>query len=102
MIVHAQWNEQSPVLDAGRYGHNELDDPKATLPLEYLRIEKHASVLEQYSENLEDAGLVSQAEVAEWQVGCCGANHACTSASVGCRHDVILSLLLHCVLCKEA
>ena len=51
-----------------RYGHNELEDPKATLPLTYGRIIAHPPVLQLYSEKLQEAGLVSQAEVNAWQV----------------------------------
>lgn len=51
-----------------RFGHNELDDPKATLPLTYGIIDSHPWVAEQYSERLQEAGLVTQEEVDTWQV----------------------------------
>lgn len=36
-----------------RNGHNELDDPRVTLPLTYSIITSHPTVLELYSKKLE-------------------------------------------------
>ncbi len=41
-----------------RHGHNEADDPAFTQPVMYAKIEKHASVLEQYTRRLIDDGVL--------------------------------------------
>ena len=41
-----------------RRGHNEADDPSATQPLMYEKISNHASVLNQYEENLIKEGIL--------------------------------------------
>jgi 2-oxoglutarate dehydrogenase E1 component len=38
-----------------RNGHNELDDPRVTLPLSYQLIEQHPTVLEIYARKLQVA-----------------------------------------------
>lgn len=58
-----------------RYGHNELEDPKATLPVSYNLVEKHPSVLQLYSQKLQDVGLVGSSDVDTLQVG-----HGCNIA----------------------
>lgn len=50
-----------------RHGHNELDEPSATLPLTYRSIAEHPRVLQLYSERLQSSGLVTAAEVEGWQ-----------------------------------
>ena len=42
-----------------RRGHNEADDPSATQPLMYEKISNHASVLNQYEENLIKEGILN-------------------------------------------
>lgn len=42
----------------GRHGHNELDDPQATLPLTYERIQEHPRVLDIYAARLSAQGLI--------------------------------------------
>ena len=50
-----------------RHGHNEQDEPSATMPLTYRRIAAHPRVLQLYSERLQASGLVTAAEVDSWQ-----------------------------------
>jgi 2-oxoglutarate dehydrogenase E1 component len=39
-----------------RNGHNELDDPRVTLPLSYQLIQQHPTVLELYARKLQVRG----------------------------------------------
>ena len=41
-----------------RHGHNELDEPSFTQPLTYAEIARHQCVLELYTKELIDAGVV--------------------------------------------
>jgi 2-oxoglutarate dehydrogenase E1 component len=43
-----------------RYGHNEGDDPSYTQPLMYKKIERHPTVLAQYSERLISEGVLTR------------------------------------------
>ena len=45
-------------IATGRHGHNELDDPQATLPLTYARIQAHPRVLDIYADRLQQGGLI--------------------------------------------
>ena len=51
-----------------RMGHNELDDPKITLPHSYTIIEQHLPVLELYAARLEAERIVSATELSGWKV----------------------------------
>ena len=46
-----------------RHGHQEVDEPRATQPIEYQLIDKHQGVHQLYSKQLIDAGLISQSDV---------------------------------------
>jgi 2-oxoglutarate dehydrogenase E1 component len=46
-----------------RFGHNETDEPAFTQPLMYDRIRKHPSVVEIYSKDLIEEGVVTAEEV---------------------------------------
>lgn len=50
-----RWHKDVVVDIVGyrRNGHNELDDPRVTLPLSYQIIEQHPTVLETYAKKLE-------------------------------------------------
>ncbi len=50
-----------------RHGHNEQDEPSATMPLTYQAVAAHPRVLQLYSERLQAAGAVTAAEVDDWQ-----------------------------------
>jgi 2-oxoglutarate dehydrogenase E1 component len=52
-----------------RNGHNELDDPRVTLPLTYSIIQHHPPVLETYSAKLQ-VGVMGVRQVVV--VGCGG------------------------------
>ena len=52
---------------ARRHGHNEQDEPSATMPLTYRAIAIHPRVLQLYSERLQAAGVVTAQEVDDWQ-----------------------------------
>ncbi|XP_065910011.1 2-oxoglutarate dehydrogenase complex component E1-like isoform X2 [Dysidea avara] len=66
--VAAEWRHKfrkDVVIDLVCYrrrGHNEGDQPKYTQPRMYSVIEEHPNVLEQYSKQLLDQGVVSQQE----------------------------------------
>ena len=55
-----------------RYGHNELDEPKLTLPFSHALIDQHKPVLELYAARLEQAGIASKANVTELRVSSSG------------------------------
>merc|ERR1711884_1019452 len=48
-----------------RFGHNEIDEPMFTQPIMYGIIKKHKNVLDIYSKQLIDEGIVTKEEVAE-------------------------------------
>ncbi len=50
-----------------RFGHNEGDEPSFTQPIMYRKIRNHPSTLSIYSEKLVAEGVVTRAEVDEWQ-----------------------------------
>ncbi|HET7580756.1 MAG TPA: 2-oxoglutarate dehydrogenase E1 component [Bacillales bacterium] len=45
-----------------RFGHNEMDDPAATQPLLYEKVNNHPTVRARYAELLESEGIVSSGE----------------------------------------
>lgn len=46
-----------------RYGHNEMDEPRATQPRLYREIDQHPTVTEIFSKNLLEAGIVTAEDV---------------------------------------
>ena len=48
-----------------KYGHNEIDEPMFTQPIMYSIIKKHINVLDIYSKQLIDEGIVTKEEVGE-------------------------------------
>ncbi|EDQ88259.1 uncharacterized protein MONBRDRAFT_9233 [Monosiga brevicollis MX1] len=52
-----------------RFGHNEQDDPHATLPLTYQRIAKHPPVLQQYLDHCMNEKAVTMAQMERWHRG---------------------------------
>ncbi len=50
-----------------RYGHNEGDDPTMTQPIMYRRVKDQPTTLALYAERLLKEGVVTQAELDEWQ-----------------------------------
>ncbi|WIA12981.1 hypothetical protein OEZ85_006593, partial [Tetradesmus obliquus] len=65
----ARWHKDIVVDIVGyrRNGHNELDDPRVTLPLSYAIIAQHPTVLETYSAKLMAEGVVTGAELSRWR-----------------------------------
>eukprot|EP00879_Flechtneria_rotunda_P031152 GHRR01034006.1.p1 GENE.GHRR01034006.1~~GHRR01034006.1.p1 ORF type:complete len:719 (+),score=247.47 GHRR01034006.1:550-2706(+) len=65
----ARWHKDVVVDIVGyrRNGHNELDDPRATLPLTYQLVENHPTVLEIYSRQLQAEGVMSGCELSRWR-----------------------------------
>jgi 2-oxoglutarate dehydrogenase E1 component len=53
-----RWHKDIVVDIVGyrRNGHNELDDPRVTLPLSYQLIQQHPTVLEIYARKLQVRG----------------------------------------------
>ncbi|MBO0958361.1 2-oxoglutarate dehydrogenase E1 component [Neobacillus sp. MM2021_6] len=47
-----------------RYGHNEMDEPMTTSPQMYTLIQRHPTVKEIYTKNLQNEGMVSEKDVA--------------------------------------
>jgi len=50
-----------------RFGHNEGDDPTMTQPIMYRRVKDQPTTLTIYTERLLKEGVVTQAEIDEWQ-----------------------------------
>ncbi|MER2607103.1 MAG: 2-oxoglutarate dehydrogenase E1 component, partial [Siculibacillus sp.] len=50
-----------------RFGHNEGDEPSFTQPIMYRKIRNHPTTLSIYTEKLVAEGVVTRAEVDEWQ-----------------------------------
>ena len=50
-----------------RYGHNEGDDPTMTQPIMYRRVKDQPTTLAIYAERLLKEGVVTNAEIDEWQ-----------------------------------
>ncbi|KAF6260765.1 thiamine diphosphate-binding protein [Scenedesmus sp. NREL 46B-D3] len=65
----ARWHKDIVVDIVGyrRNGHNELDDPRVTLPLSYQLIEQHPTVLDIYARQLQAEGVVSGDELSRWR-----------------------------------
>lgn len=53
------WDCDTGGMPSRRHGHNELDNPQATLPLTYERIQEHPRVLDIYAADLRERGLIS-------------------------------------------
>ncbi|CAL5220687.1 g2736 [Coccomyxa viridis] len=53
------------VIGYRRHGHNELDNPQATLPLTYKKILEHPSVLSMYAKRLEERGIIQPCVVGD-------------------------------------
>ena len=51
-----------------RYGHNEMDEPRATQPKLYKEIDNHPTVTEIFSNILKEQGIVTDDEVKEMKV----------------------------------
>lgn len=49
------------IFSLGRHGHNELDNPRTTLPLTYEKIQDHPRVLDIYAAKLNEQGLTTPA-----------------------------------------
>ncbi|MBX9925420.1 MAG: 2-oxoglutarate dehydrogenase E1 component [Hyphomicrobiaceae bacterium] len=52
-----------------RYGHNESDEPAFTQPLMYKKIKSHPGVVEMYSKQLVDEGVMSAGDVDAMKAG---------------------------------
>ncbi len=50
-----------------RYGHNEGDDPTMTQPIMYRRVKEQQTTLSIYAERLLKEGVVTQADLDDWQ-----------------------------------
>lgn len=50
-----------------RYGHNEMDDPAATQPQLYSKIDEHPNVRELYAEELKSQGVVNDEQVQQME-----------------------------------
>ena len=50
-----------------RYGHNEMDEPRATQPTLYREIDQHPSVTTVYSEKLSDQSIIVKSELSQLQ-----------------------------------
>ena len=48
-----------------KYGHNEIDEPMFTQPIMYSIVKKHTGILDIYSKQLIDEGIVTKEEVLE-------------------------------------
>jgi 2-oxoglutarate dehydrogenase E1 component len=65
----AMWGKDVVVDVVGyrRRGHNELDDPRVTLPLTHALVDAHEPVVAQYSARLVSEGVVTQGQVDAWR-----------------------------------
>jgi len=52
-----------------KWGHNEGDDPSYTQPILYRKIREHSPVAESYAAQLQQEGIATEAECAEWRNG---------------------------------
>lgn len=50
-----------------RFGHNEMDEPLATNPLLYEKIQKHKTIRQLYATELEAKGIISNEETEKYQ-----------------------------------
>ena len=51
-----------------RFGHNEGDEPMFTQPKMYVKIKKHKTTLQKYSEKLSKEGLVPEGEIEDLKI----------------------------------
>ncbi|KAK9810028.1 hypothetical protein WJX72_003602 [[Myrmecia] bisecta] len=78
-VIAADWRahfKRDCVVDIvgfRRHGHNELDDPLATLPLTYRLVDNHPASVDQYAAKLQQCGVTMpeavkacQAEAQQW------------------------------------
>jgi 2-oxoglutarate dehydrogenase complex dehydrogenase (E1) component-like enzyme len=65
----AAWGKDVVVDVVGyrRRGHNELDDPRVTLPLTHALVDAHEPVVAQYSARLVAEGVVTRDQVDDWR-----------------------------------
>lgn len=90
-VIAADWRAQfgrDVVVDLvgyRRHGHNELDEPRMTLPVSYSLIERHPTAMELYAARLEAEGIASTAAIRELRVGFFS-EPLCTSPSFACQH----------------
>ncbi|GGM26018.1 2-oxoglutarate dehydrogenase E1 component [Paraliobacillus quinghaiensis] len=52
-----------------RYGHNEMDEPRATQPTLYREIDQHPSVTKIYAEKLLDESVIPKSKLSQLQKG---------------------------------
>lgn len=45
-----------------RYGHNEMDEPRATQPLLYQEIDKHPTITKKYANDLQQEGVIAEGD----------------------------------------
>ncbi|SDX48582.1 2-oxoglutarate dehydrogenase E1 component [Salimicrobium album] len=50
-----------------RYGHNEIDEPRATQPRLYSEIDEHPTIANVYGENLLNQGVIQDGELDEYK-----------------------------------
>ncbi|GAA5416763.1 2-oxoglutarate dehydrogenase E1 component [Paraliobacillus ryukyuensis] len=50
-----------------RYGHNEMDEPRATQPLAYQEIDQHPTVVDIYRGQLEAAKVITSTDCENWR-----------------------------------
>src|SRR5699024_11832465 len=50
-----------------RYGHNEMDEPRATQPKLYQEIDNHPTVPKVFGDVLENEGIITADEVKEYE-----------------------------------
>lgn len=48
-----------------RYGHNEMDEPRATQPLLYKEIDEHPTITKVYAENLQKENIIAEDDLSK-------------------------------------